>query len=80
MSFIAITYGYNLYSIFNTNTTTLPLIDRIKLTCFENLIGTLTSKQDALTKEINGMKLEDENLKKQSKALTDKYKVTITIQ
>ncbi len=75
MSFIAITYGYNMFSIFNTTTTTLPLIDNIKVICFDDLISALIKKQDSLNKEINLLKNDDENYKKQLKTLQERLKV-----
>ena len=72
MSFIAITYGYNMFSIFNTNTTSLPLVDNIKLICFDDLITSLSKRLESLNKEITTSKNDDESLKKQLKTLNDR--------
>jgi predicted nucleic acid-binding Zn-ribbon protein len=72
MSFVAITYGYNQYSIFNTNTTTQPLIDSIATTCLNEINTSVENKKASLSKEItrldsetHGMKKEFNNLEKE---------------
>jgi hypothetical protein len=75
MSFIAITYGYNQFSIFNTNVSTLPLIDNIISTCLEETNLCLDTRLKSLTKELEDFNTEEENLKKLIKKLEgDKQK------
>jgi len=63
-----------MFSIFNTTTTTLPLIDNIKLICFEDLTTSLSKRQEGLAKEISNLKNDDESLKKQLKTSQDRLK------
>jgi hypothetical protein len=64
MSFIAITYGYNQYSIFNTNTTTLPLIDTIRSTCLSEINNFIEYRKSYLTKELSKLESEITSIKK----------------
>ena len=64
MSFIAVTYGYNMFSIFNLNSSSQPLIDNIIVNCFDDLLGNLKARIEQHTKEIENLVLEDINLKK----------------
>ena len=64
MSFILVTYGYNQYSIFNTNTSTPTLIDNMKTVALNNIIKLLNSKDSSLQKEIESSLKEEENLNK----------------
>ncbi len=73
MSFIAITYGYNQYSIFNTNVATNPLLDNILSTCLDDMINLLTSKLPQWEEQINNYNNEEDQIKKSTKKLeTDK--------
>ena len=75
MSCIAITYGYNQFSIFNTNVSTLPLIDNIISTCLEETHICLDLRLKSLTKELEDYNTEEENLRKFIKKLEgDKQK------
>ena len=65
MSYIAVTYGYNMFSIFNLNSSTQPLIDNIIVNCFEDLMINLAKRLEQLTKEIESFNTEETNLKKQ---------------
>ena len=76
MSFIAITYGYNMFSIFNTTTTTLPLIDNIKVICFDDLMSSLSRRLESLNKETATIKNDDDVLRKQLKVAQDRLKVS----
>lgn len=69
MSFIAITYGYNQFSIFNTNVNTQPLIDNIISICLDEVNLTLSSRLVQLNKEIDSLSNEEENYKKNLKRL-----------
>ena len=64
MSFIAVTYGYNQFSIFNTNTSTQTLVDNIKHVTLNQIIATLSQKDSELRKTIDSSSSEEENLKK----------------
>lgn len=73
MTFIAITYGYNQYSIFNTSVSTFPLLDNIVTTCLDDIVNLLHSKVPILDEQINSYNLEEELLKKNiKKSETDK--------
>lgn len=75
MSFIVITYGYNLYSIFNIESTTLPLIDNIIKSVFSNIRSTLSQKKEVFQGELQVLTNEEESLKKQiTKLEQDKVK------
>lgn len=75
MSFIVITYGYNLYSIFNIESTTLPLIDNIIKSVFSNIRSTLSQKKEVFQVELQVLTNEEESLKKQiTKLEQDKVK------
>ena len=75
MSFIAITYGYNQYSIFNTNVSTLPLIDNIISICLDEMTNLLNGRLTNLNKELEVYSLDEDNFKKSIKKLeTDKIK------
>jgi chromosome segregation ATPase len=69
MSFIAITYGYNQYSIFNTNVSTYPLLDSIVSTCLDDVLNLLNSKLPAWEEQINSYNNEEEQSKKNIKKL-----------
>ena len=69
MSFIAITYGYNKYSIFNTNVSTFPLLDNIISTCVDNILQLLNSKLPIWDDQINKYNLEEDQIKKTIKKL-----------
>jgi len=69
MSFIAITYGYNQYSIFNTNVSTYPLLDSIVSTCLDDVLNLLNSKLPAWEEQINSYNDEEEQYKKNIKKL-----------
>ena len=75
MSFIVVTYGYNQYSIFNTNTSTPTLIDNMKTIALNNIIKLLQSKDSSLTKEIENSLKEEENLNKMIKATEQDLKI-----
>ena len=64
MSFIAITYGYNQYSIFNTNVSTFPLLDNIVSTCVDDILQLLNSKLPFWDDQINNYNLEEDQIKK----------------
>lgn len=73
MSFIAITYGYNQYSIFNTNVSTFPLLDNIVSTCLDDIVNLLNSKLPLWEEKIHNYNTEEEQVKKSIKRLeTDK--------
>jgi len=73
MSFIAITYGYNQYSIFNTNVSTYPLLDNIVSTCLDDITNLLNSKLPTWEEQILNYNNEEEQIKKSIKRLeTDK--------
>ena len=75
MSFILVTYGYNQYSIFNTNTSTPTLIDNMKTVALNNIIKLLNSKDSSLQKEIESSLKEEENLNKMLKAHEQDLKI-----
>jgi hypothetical protein len=64
MSFIAITFGYNQYSIFNTNTATQPLIDTITTTCLTEINTSIENKKNHWTKEVSLLDSSGSALKK----------------
>lgn len=69
MSFIAITYGYNQYSIFNTNVSTYPLLDNIVSHCLDDILNLLNSKLPIWEEQINNYNNEEEHIKKCIKKL-----------
>ena len=75
MSFIAVTYGYNQFSIFNTNTSTQTLVDNIKHVTLNQIVSTLSQKDSALHKSIDAVSNEEENLKKTIKAVEQELKI-----
>ncbi len=75
MSFILVTYGYNQYSIFNTNTSTPTLIDNIKNVALNNIIKVLHSRDVTLQKEIETSIKEEENLNKLLKSIEQDLKI-----
>lgn len=75
MSFIAVTYGYNQFSIFNTNTSTQTLIDNIKNVCLSQIVSTLAARDTNLQKEIDSSTTEEENIKKLIKSTEQELKV-----
>lgn len=75
MSFIAITYGYNQYSIFNTNVNTYPLLDNIVSTCVDDMLHLLNQKLPTWEDQINNYNQEEDQIKKNIKKLeNDKLK------
>ena len=64
MSFIAVTYGYNQFSIFNIKTSTQTLIDNIKSVCLSQIVTALNGRDSSLQKEIDASQTEEENIKK----------------
>ncbi len=81
MSFIAVTYGYNMFSIFNLNSSTQPLIDNIVINCFDDLISNLHKRLDLHAKEIENLNQEETNLRKQiTKLEEDKVKEEAKIE
>lgn len=91
MNFIAITYGYNQFSIFNTNVSTQPLIDCIINTCFEEITAAIKKRMSSLDKEIDGFRTEEDQMKASQKVIetnikteeivvTEKQKEAINIQ
>lgn len=81
MSFIAVTYGYNMFSIFNLNSSTQPLIDNIIINCFDDLISNMQKRLDLHSKEIENLNLEETNLRKQvTKLEEDKIKEEAKIE
>lgn len=74
MNFIAITYGYNQFSIFNTNVSTQPLIDCIINTCFEDLVAGMKKRMVFLEKEIDGYKIDEDQIKASLKVLETSIK------
>ncbi len=74
MTFIAVTYGYNQYQIFNTNVSTFPLLDSIVSTCLDDINNLLNSKLPLWDEQINNYNLEEDVIKKNIKKLeTDKF-------
>lgn len=71
MSFIAITYGYNQFQIFNTNVSTLPLIDNIIITCLDDIHLSIDLRAKAINKELEDLNNDEENLKKTIKRLEE---------
>jgi hypothetical protein len=71
MSFIAITYGYNQFQIFNTNVSTLPLVDNIIMTCLDDIHLSLDLRAKAINKELEDLNNDEENLKKTIKRLEE---------
>jgi hypothetical protein len=65
MSFIAITYGYNQYSIFNTCVPTQPLIDSIATTCLTEINTSVEVKKVTLGKEISRLESDTTSTKKE---------------
>ena len=65
MSFIAVTYGYNMFSIFNLNSSTQPLIDNIIINCLDDVLSSIQKKIELQTKELDNLNLEETNLRKQ---------------
>ena len=83
MSFIAVTYGYNMFSVFNIDCSTFPLVDEIKETCFKNIKETLPEKLSTLMKELNNTKDQVEKTLKdleicKSKKKDEEEKIKIT--
>ena len=74
MTFIAVTYGYNMFSIFNTNCNTQTLSDIIAKTCIDTLkIKILDRISYFKEKEIEMIKSDEDSLnKKLSKLNNDK--------
>ena len=64
MSFIAVTYGYNQFSIFNIKTSTQTLIDNIKSVCLSQIVSALNGRDSSLQKEIDASQTEEKNIKK----------------
>ena len=75
MSYILVTYGYNQYNIFNTNTSTPTLIDNIKSVALSSIIQILQQKDSQWNKEIENSNNQEENLKKMIKATEQDLKV-----
>lgn len=69
MSFIAITYGHQQFSIFNTNVTTFPFIDNIISVCLEESLINIGGRHSSLTKEIEALINEEEKIKSLIKKL-----------
>ena len=65
MSFIAVTYGYNQFSIFNTNTSTATFIDKIKETSINCIIDALKKRDTHLIKELSDADSKEESIKKE---------------
>ena len=81
MSFIAVTYGYNMFSIFNLNSSTQPLIDNIVVNCFDDLLNNIKARIEQHSKEIDSQINEETNLKKnQVKLEEDKVKEEAKIE
>ncbi len=75
MTFIALTYGYNQYSIFNTNVSTNPLLDNILTTCVDDMVHLLNSKLPIWEEQINNYNQEIDQIKKNIKKFeSDKLK------
>ena len=74
MNFIAITYGYNQFSIFNTNVSTQPLIDCIINTCFEDITAAIKKRMTSLEKEIDGFRTEEDQMKASQKVIETNIK------
>jgi hypothetical protein len=75
MTFIALTYGYNQYSIFNTNVSTNPLLDNILTTCIDDMVHLLNAKLPIWEEQINNYNQEIDQIKKNMKKLeSDKLK------
>lgn len=64
MYFIAVSYGYNQYSVFNTNTSTQTLIDNITQIALSEIVANLNSRDISLGKEIESFGVEEENIRK----------------
>ena len=64
MSFIAITYGYNQFSIFNSNSPTQPLIDNILSTCLSDINNSIENRLHSLSNDLKQLSVDIENLKK----------------
>ena len=75
MSFIAVTYGYNQFSIFNIRTSTQTLIDNIKSVCLTQIVSSLNMRDSSLQKEIEASQTEEENIKKLIKTTEQDLKV-----
>ena len=75
MSFIAVTYGYNQFSIFNIKTSTQTLIDNIKSVCLSQIVSALNGRDSSLQKEIDASQTEEENIKKLIKTTEQDLKV-----
>ena len=75
MSFIAVTYGYNQFSIFNIRTSTQTLIDNIKSVCLTQIVSSLNMRDSSLQKEIDASQTEEENIKKLIKTTEQDLKV-----
>lgn len=65
MSFVAITYGYNFYSIFNTNVGTLSLVDNLIYICLEDMVNNISNRLAYFSKEIDTYSIEEESTKKE---------------
>lgn len=74
MNFIAITYGYNQFSIFNTNVSTQPLIDYIINTCFDDITSGMKKRMVSLEKEIESFRTEEDQIKSSLKVLESNIK------
>lgn len=75
MSFIAVTYGYNMYSIFNIDCNTQPLIDVATKTCLDSLRQKLPERIKILERELDLIKADEESLHKLlAKLANDKLK------
>lgn len=64
MNFIAVSFGYNQYSIFNTNTSTQTLTDNITNLSLSEIVANLNARDNSLTKEIEIFGVDEENIRK----------------
>jgi hypothetical protein len=75
MSFIAVTYGYNQFSIFNTSVTTLSLIDNIISISLDEISQMLENRSKTIKQEIESYNIELDLISKKLKVLeADKIK------
>lgn len=80
MSFIAVTFGYNQFNIFNTDTSTATFIDKIKEVAIQSIINSLSKRDSNLTYEINESNTKEENLRKLIKQREQELKTEVDRQ
>ena len=65
MSFVAVTFGYNQFEIFNTNTSTATFVDKIKEEAIGSIINSLKRRDTSLDKKIKSSEEEQKRIDKE---------------